>query len=90
MQALIVEVIRFRVTAWFPRVDQSTGFYRLDPYGSSKYALDLVNLALNKRLNPKGVYSYTCCPGLVMTGVAYGIMPQWVWMLLIVPLLMLV
>jgi predicted metal-binding membrane protein len=50
----------------------------------------MVNVALNKRLNAKGVYCYTCCPGLVMTGVAYGIMPQWIWMLVVVPLLMLV
>ncbi|KNC82543.1 hypothetical protein SARC_05170 [Sphaeroforma arctica JP610] len=59
-----------------------------DPYGSSKYAVDLLNAALNRELNSKGVYSYTCCPGLVITNVTLGILPWWMWTYILFPFLL--
>eukprot|EP01134_Creolimax_fragrantissima_P004068 CFRG4068T1 len=59
-----------------------------DPYGSSKQAVDLLSTALNHKLNSEGVYSYTCCPGLVITNVTYGILPWWVWLYVLMPILM--
>ncbi|XP_059140733.1 3-keto-steroid reductase/17-beta-hydroxysteroid dehydrogenase 7-like [Physella acuta] len=52
-----------------------------DPYGSSKFAIDVVSVGLNNRLNKQGVYSHVVCPGLVMTNMTYGILPQWFWTL---------
>ncbi|KAM6963009.1 3-keto-steroid reductase/17-beta-hydroxysteroid dehydrogenase 7 [Aplochiton taeniatus] len=55
------------------------------PYSSSKYALDLLNLALNIHFNSKGLYSSVTCPGFVMTALTYGILPSFpafLWTLL--------
>ncbi|XP_064614005.1 3-keto-steroid reductase/17-beta-hydroxysteroid dehydrogenase 7-like [Liolophura sinensis] len=57
-----------------------------EPYSSSKYASDLVRVAINDRLNHKHIYSHTTCPGLVMTNLTYGILPSWFWYL-VLPLL---
>eukprot|EP00124_Ichthyophonus_hoferi_P001775 Ihof_evm8s102 gene=Ihof_evmTU8s102 len=61
-----------------------------NPYGSSKYAIDLANRGLNDRLNSKGVYSYTCCPGLVITQISLALLPYWAWMVLVYPFLWLI
>ncbi|KAJ8314340.1 hypothetical protein KUTeg_008901 [Tegillarca granosa] len=55
----------------------------IDPYGVSKHTTDILSVALNDKLNSKGIYSHTTCPGLVMTNLTYGIMPYWCWILLL-------
>uniref|UniRef100_A0A8I6AU17 3-keto-steroid reductase/17-beta-hydroxysteroid dehydrogenase 7 n=1 Tax=Rattus norvegicus TaxID=10116 RepID=A0A8I6AU17_RAT len=54
-----------------------------EPYSSSKYATDLLNVALNRNFNQKGLYSSVTCPGVVMTNLTYGILPPFVWTLLL-------
>uniref|UniRef100_A0A3Q2Q4P2 Hydroxysteroid (17-beta) dehydrogenase 7 n=1 Tax=Fundulus heteroclitus TaxID=8078 RepID=A0A3Q2Q4P2_FUNHE len=46
------------------------------PYSSSKYATDLLSLALNQHYNKQGLYSSVICPGFVMTNLTYGILPS--------------
>ncbi|XP_056134029.1 3-keto-steroid reductase isoform X2 [Lampris incognitus] len=46
------------------------------PYSSSKYASDLLSLALNTHFNKQGMYSSVICPGFVMTNLTYGILPS--------------
>lgn len=58
-----------------------------NPYASSKYVIDTVSVSLNDNLNTKNVYSHTTCPGLVMTNLTNGILPNWVWSILC-PILM--
>ncbi|XP_075845151.1 3-keto-steroid reductase/17-beta-hydroxysteroid dehydrogenase 7 isoform X2 [Microtus pennsylvanicus] len=60
-----------------------------EPYSSSKYATDLLNVALNRNFNQKGLYSSVMCPGVVLTNLTYGILPPFVWTLLL-PLLWLI
>lgn len=60
-----------------------------DPYAVSKKVIDLLSIELNRELSPKGVYSHTTCPGLVMSQLTYGILPKWVWTLLF-PILVLI
>ncbi|XP_050014168.1 3-keto-steroid reductase/17-beta-hydroxysteroid dehydrogenase 7 isoform X2 [Alexandromys fortis] len=60
-----------------------------EPYSSSKYATDLLNVALNRNFNQKGLYSSVICPGVVLTNLTYGILPPFVWTLLL-PLLWLI
>ncbi|KAL3832292.1 hypothetical protein ACJMK2_023947 [Sinanodonta woodiana] len=60
----------------------------IEPYSSSKYGTDVLSVAINERLNKKGVYSHTVSPGLVMSGMTYGILPDWLWTL-IIPFLLL-
>ncbi|KAL5006283.1 hypothetical protein ScPMuIL_015089 [Solemya velum] len=52
------------------------------PYSSSKYATDLLSIALNEKLNSKSVYSYVMCPGMVITNLTYKILPPLFWMLI--------
>ncbi|XP_034387271.1 3-keto-steroid reductase [Cyclopterus lumpus] len=55
------------------------------PYSSSKYASDLLSLALNTRYNKQGLFSSVTCPGFVMTNLTYGILPSFpavLWTLL--------
>ncbi|KAM9762292.1 3-keto-steroid reductase/17-beta-hydroxysteroid dehydrogenase 7 [Menidia menidia] len=55
------------------------------PYSSSKYASDLLSLALNAHYNKQGLYSSVICPGFVMTNLTYGILPTFpafLWTLL--------
>ncbi|XP_061593806.1 3-keto-steroid reductase [Cololabis saira] len=55
------------------------------PYSSSKYASDLLSLALNTQYNKQGLYSSVICPGFVMTNLTYGILPAFpafLWTLL--------
>ncbi|KAG8003546.1 3-keto-steroid reductase [Nibea albiflora] len=55
------------------------------PYSSSKYASDLLSLALNTHYNKQGLYSSVICPGFVMTNLTYGILPSFpafLWTLL--------
>ncbi|XP_047443919.1 3-keto-steroid reductase [Mugil cephalus] len=55
------------------------------PYSSSKYASDLLSLALNTHYNPQGLYSSVICPGFVMTNLTYSILPSFpafLWTLL--------
>lgn len=54
-----------------------------EPYSSSKYATDLLNVALNRNFNQKGLYSSVICPGVVLTNLTYGILPPFVWTLLL-------
>ncbi|XP_019752287.1 3-keto-steroid reductase-like isoform X1 [Hippocampus comes] len=63
-----------------------------EPYSSSKYASDLLSLAINTRYNKLGLYSSVICPGFVMTNLTYGILPSFpafLWTLLM-PLLWLI
>ncbi|KAM5162036.1 3-keto-steroid reductase/17-beta-hydroxysteroid dehydrogenase 7 [Callospermophilus lateralis] len=53
-----------------------------EPYSSSKYATDLLNVALNKHFNQQGLYSSVICPGTVLTNLTYGILPPFLWTLL--------
>uniref|UniRef100_A0A8D0HIB1 3-keto-steroid reductase/17-beta-hydroxysteroid dehydrogenase 7 n=1 Tax=Sphenodon punctatus TaxID=8508 RepID=A0A8D0HIB1_SPHPU len=54
-----------------------------ESYSSSKYATDLTSVVLNKHFNKQGLYSSVVCPGVVMTNMTYGILPSFVWKLLI-------
>lgn len=58
-----------------------------DSYAASKQLIDLFNRELNHRLNDKGVYSHTTCPGLVITRLTLGIIGVWFWVL-IMPVLL--
>ncbi|XP_075472908.1 3-keto-steroid reductase/17-beta-hydroxysteroid dehydrogenase 7 isoform X2 [Ascaphus truei] len=60
-----------------------------ESYSSSKYATDLLSVALNTRFNKQGMYSSVVCPGLVMTKLTYGILPAFIWML-IMPIMWLI
>lgn len=53
-----------------------------EPYSSSKYASDMLSLALNRHKNSQGLFSSVICPGLVMTNLTYGILPSFIWTLL--------
>ncbi|XP_039695767.1 3-keto-steroid reductase/17-beta-hydroxysteroid dehydrogenase 7 isoform X4 [Pteropus medius] len=53
-----------------------------EPYSSSKYAMDLLSVALNRKLNQRGLYSSVACPGTMLTNMTYGILPSFVWTLL--------
>ncbi|XP_004068242.1 3-keto-steroid reductase isoform X2 [Oryzias latipes] len=56
------------------------------PYSSSKYASDLLSLALNIHHNNQGLYSSVICPGFVMTNLTYSILPTlpaFLWTLLL-------
>eukprot|EP00042_Codosiga_hollandica_P026871 m.129685 g.129685 ORF g.129685 m.129685 type:complete len:172 (+) comp52318_c0_seq3:737-1252(+) len=55
----------------------------VDPYGSSKRALDLLTRELNDRLNSKGLVVYTMCPGLFFSQITYALVPSWVWWLML-------
>ncbi|CAL9695638.1 unnamed protein product [Knipowitschia caucasica] len=46
------------------------------PYSSSKYASDLLSLALNTHYNRQGLYSSVSCPGFVMTNLTYRVFPS--------------
>ncbi|XP_061694655.1 3-keto-steroid reductase [Syngnathoides biaculeatus] len=50
-----------------------------EPYSSSKYASDMLSVALNRRKNGQGLFSSVVCPGLVMTNLTYGILPSFFW-----------
>ncbi|XP_075420306.1 3-keto-steroid reductase/17-beta-hydroxysteroid dehydrogenase 7 [Tenrec ecaudatus] len=54
-----------------------------EPYSSSKYATDLLSLALNRKFNQQGLYSSVVCPGTVLTNLTYGILPPFMWTLLL-------
>ncbi|KAM5148719.1 3-keto-steroid reductase/17-beta-hydroxysteroid dehydrogenase 7 [Mantella aurantiaca] len=60
-----------------------------ESYSSSKYATDLLSVALNKDYNKQGIYSSVVCPGLVMTNLTYGILPSFFWTL-IMPIMWLI
>ncbi|CAG5897010.1 unnamed protein product [Menidia menidia] len=53
-----------------------------EPYSSSKYASDMLSLALNGHKNNQGLFSSVICPGLVMTNLTYGILPSFFWTLI--------
>ncbi|XP_036199404.1 3-keto-steroid reductase/17-beta-hydroxysteroid dehydrogenase 7 isoform X1 [Myotis myotis] len=53
-----------------------------EPYSSSKYALDLLSVALNKNFNQRGLFSSVVCPGTMLTNLTYGILPRFVWTLI--------
>ncbi|KAM4604960.1 3-keto-steroid reductase/17-beta-hydroxysteroid dehydrogenase 7-like [Polymixia lowei] len=54
-----------------------------EPYSSSKYASDLLSLAINRHKNSQGLFSSVICPGLVMTNLTYGILPSFFWTLIL-------
>uniref|UniRef100_H3AV50 3-keto-steroid reductase/17-beta-hydroxysteroid dehydrogenase 7 n=1 Tax=Latimeria chalumnae TaxID=7897 RepID=H3AV50_LATCH len=60
-----------------------------ESYSSSKYATDLLSVALNNHYNKQGLYSSVVCPGLVMTHLTYGILPPFFWTL-ILPIMLLI
>ncbi|XP_027876307.1 3-keto-steroid reductase-like [Xiphophorus couchianus] len=60
-----------------------------EPYSSSKYASDMLSMALNKHKNQQGLFSSVICPGLVMTNLTYGILPSFFWTL-IMPIMWLI
>ncbi|XP_054617690.1 3-keto-steroid reductase isoform X2 [Dunckerocampus dactyliophorus] len=53
-----------------------------EPYSSSKYASDMLSVALNRHKNSQGLFSSVICPGLVMTNLTYGILPSFLWTLI--------
>lgn len=53
-----------------------------ESYSSSKYASDMLSLALNRHKNSQGLFSSVTCPGLVMTNLTYGILPSFFWTLI--------
>ncbi|XP_016065936.1 PREDICTED: 3-keto-steroid reductase isoform X2 [Miniopterus natalensis] len=53
-----------------------------EPYSSSKYALDLLSVALNRNFNQRGLFSSVVCPGTMLTNLTYGIVPSFVWTLM--------
>ncbi|XP_061752861.1 3-keto-steroid reductase isoform X1 [Nerophis ophidion] len=67
-------------------IQHSTGS---EPYSSSKYACDMLSVALNTHKNSQGLYSSVICPGLVMTNLTYGILPSFLWTL-IMPIMWLI
>lgn len=60
-----------------------------ESYSSSKYATDLLSVALNKHYNSQGLFSSVICPGLVLTNLTYGILPSFFWTL-IMPIMWLI
>ncbi|XP_049737054.1 3-keto-steroid reductase/17-beta-hydroxysteroid dehydrogenase 7-like isoform X3 [Elephas maximus indicus] len=60
-----------------------------EPYSSSKYATDLLSVALNRNFNQRGLYSSVVCPGAVMTNLTYRILPPFIWLLLLPVILLL-
>nr|XP_020441476.1 3-keto-steroid reductase [Monopterus albus]XP_020441477.1 3-keto-steroid reductase [Monopterus albus] len=50
-----------------------------EPYSSSKYASDMLSVALNRHMNSQGLFSTVTCPGVVMTNLTYGILPSFFW-----------
>ncbi|XP_077377183.1 3-keto-steroid reductase/17-beta-hydroxysteroid dehydrogenase 7-like [Festucalex cinctus] len=60
-----------------------------EPYSSSKYASDMLSVALNTHKNSQGLFSSVICPGLVMTNLTYGILPSFFWTL-IMPIMWLI
>ncbi|XP_008286968.1 3-keto-steroid reductase-like [Stegastes partitus] len=60
-----------------------------EPYSSSKYASDMLSMALNRHKNSQGLFSSVICPGLVMTNLTYGILPSFFWTL-IMPIMWLI
>nr|XP_061795811.1 3-keto-steroid reductase/17-beta-hydroxysteroid dehydrogenase 7-like [Nerophis lumbriciformis] len=50
-----------------------------EPYSSSKYASDMLSVALNRHKNCQGLFSSVICPGLVMTNLTFGILPSFFW-----------
>ncbi|XP_058558263.1 3-keto-steroid reductase/17-beta-hydroxysteroid dehydrogenase 7 isoform X3 [Neofelis nebulosa] len=53
-----------------------------EPYSSSKYAVDLLSVAVNRNFNSRGLYSSVVCPGTMVTNMTCGILPPFVWTLL--------
>lgn len=53
-----------------------------EPYSSSKYALDLLSVALNQHFSQRGLYSSVACPGTMLTNLTYGILPPFLWTLM--------
>ncbi|MGH0170251.1 UNVERIFIED_CONTAM: hypothetical protein FKN15_058602 [Acipenser sinensis] len=64
------------------RLDDYQHTQGVEPYSSSKYASDLLSVALNRHYNKQGLYSSVTCPGLVMTNLTYGILPSFFWTLI--------
>ncbi|XP_066117113.1 3-keto-steroid reductase/17-beta-hydroxysteroid dehydrogenase 7 [Saccopteryx bilineata] len=53
-----------------------------EPYSSSKYALDLLSVALNRNFNEQGLFSSVVCPGTMLTNLTYGVVHPFVWTLI--------
>ncbi|KAM9324488.1 3-keto-steroid reductase/17-beta-hydroxysteroid dehydrogenase 7 [Gastrophryne carolinensis] len=60
-----------------------------ESYSSSKYATDLLSVAININYNKKGLYSAVVCPGLVMSNLTFGILPSFFWTM-IMPIMWLI
>ncbi|KAK2084686.1 hypothetical protein P7K49_037719 [Saguinus oedipus] len=59
-----------------------------EPYSSSKYATDLLSVALNRNFNQQGLYSNVVCPGTALTNLTYGVLPPFIWTLLMPAILL--
>ena len=59
------------------------------PYQSSKYATDLISVALNQKLNEKKIYSFDAAPGMVISTLSYMVIPPF-WWLFVIPMMVLV
>uniref|UniRef100_A0A2R9A5C3 3-keto-steroid reductase/17-beta-hydroxysteroid dehydrogenase 7 n=1 Tax=Pan paniscus TaxID=9597 RepID=A0A2R9A5C3_PANPA len=59
-----------------------------EPYSSSKYATDLLSVALNRNFNQQDLYSNVACPGTALTNLTYGILPPFIWTLLMPAILL--
>ncbi|XP_022085135.1 3-keto-steroid reductase-like [Acanthaster planci] len=53
--------------------------YGTQGYSSSKYAMDILNIALNEKYNERGVYSHLTSPGVVATNITSTFFPTWMW-----------
>ncbi|XP_038063963.1 3-keto-steroid reductase/17-beta-hydroxysteroid dehydrogenase 7-like [Patiria miniata] len=51
-------------------------------YSSSKYAMDILNIALNEKYNNRGVFSHLISPGVVATNITSTFFPSWMWSVL--------
>ncbi|XP_039260099.2 3-keto-steroid reductase/17-beta-hydroxysteroid dehydrogenase 7-like [Styela clava] len=48
-------------------------------YGSSKYIINALSIAMNQRYNREGIYSHLAEPGLCITAMSENILPLWLW-----------
>ena len=49
-----------------------------EPYSSSRYATDLLSVALNRNFNLQGIYSNVVCPGRAFTSLTYRFLAPFV------------
>ncbi|XP_030228502.1 3-keto-steroid reductase/17-beta-hydroxysteroid dehydrogenase 7 isoform X1 [Gadus morhua] len=84
LESLLCQAGRTSQVIWTSSINAQQSAFSLEdvqhrqgsqPYSSSKYATDLLSVALNTHLNSQGLYSSVICPGFVMTKLTYAILP---------------